>query len=38
MGHEFMSQRLVEGKSVLVLRKVKSAFDKVWHLELCIKI
>ena len=34
-----MGQRLAEGKSVRVgLRNLKSAFDKVWHLELQMKL
>ena len=39
LGHEFIGQRLAEGLCVrVVLRDVKSAFDKVWHTGLCVKL
>jgi len=39
LGHEFVGQRLAEGLCVrVVLRDVKSAFDKVWHTGLCVKL
>ena len=39
LGHEFIGQRLAEGLCVrVVLRDVKSAFDKVWHTGLLVKL